>query len=499
MGAINIPVSSNGAITKRTHLRAWLVLLFLLSGLTVYRGWVIVHNQLPLYVDEAQYWVWSLTPEWGYYSKPPMVAWVIHLFSGLGDSELAVRTGTLLLHGLTAILVYALGRRMFDAATALWAAALFLSLPLVGVNSLFMTTDAPLFFFWGLSTYALWQALERNGRGGWLLVGAAIGLGLLSKYSMVLFAPSVALVLCLPAYRKHWANPRLYLAALLALVIFLPNLWWNAQTDFVSFRHTAEISQLDRELFHPARLGEFIAGQFGCMGPIAFAFLLAALASPAVWRNQRLGFLAALALPFLAVIALQALLAKANANWAAPAYFTGSLLVSARLARHRRKHWWAAMIVLNLALVSSFYHYHALADAAGIGLTRKNDPYARVLGWPQLGNAVRRALAENPDARLAVLDRSEFALLHYYARPKPGTIRIWNPEGQNQNHFHLRADMKQDVGANFVFATTHRLDDAPVRSFENWTELGTVTVPLYPEHSLKLYLYRGNGFKGYVR
>jgi 4-amino-4-deoxy-L-arabinose transferase-like glycosyltransferase len=140
-----------------------------------------------------------------------------------------------------------------------------------------------------------------------------------SKYSMAIFAPSVALVLCLPAYRRHWRNPRIYLAALLAFLIFLPNLWWNAQMDFVSFRHTAEISQLDRGLFHAARLGEFIGGQFACMGPIAFTFLLIALASPAVWRDPRLGFLAALTLPFLAVISLQALLAKANANWAAPA------------------------------------------------------------------------------------------------------------------------------------------------------------------------------------
>lgn len=483
--------------TERRY--AWSTLLLVLTVLTMYRAWVIVHNSLPLYMDEAQYWVWSLKPDWGYYSKPPMVAWVIRLFSWLGDSELAVRAGTLLLHLLTASLVCALGHRMFGVRVGIASAMLFISLPLVGFNSLFMTTDAPLLFFWGIATYALWHAVERNRWTDWILVGVAAGLGLLSKYSMTIFAPSVALVLCLPHYRRHWRNPLVYVAAVLALIIFLPNLWWNAQMDFVSFRHTAEISQLDRGLFHPARLAEFIGGQIGCMGPIVFVFLVIALVSPSVWHDRRLGFLAALTLPFLALISLQALLAKANANWAAPAYFAGTLLVAAQLVIHQRMRWWLAMILLNLMLLSGFYHYRTLAETLGIKLTRKTDPYARVLGWPQAGMSVSQTLVNYPDAQLAVLDRSEFSLLSYYVRPHPDKMRIWNPEGNRQNHFHLVADMKQDVGNNFVFATTHRLDDAIARSFDRWEEIGKVTVPLYPNDCLQLYLYRGDRFRGYAQ
>ena len=266
------------------HDRRWQLLLLVLVALTLYRAWVIVHNALPLFFDEAQYWIWSRAPAWGYYSKPPMVAWLIALTTAAGDSELAIRLGTLLLHPLTALLVYATGRRMCGAPVALAAALLFISLPLVGFNSLFMTTDAPLFFCWGLAAYGLWRALEGNAWRHWALTGAALGLGLLSKYSMLVFVASACLVLCLPPYRVYWRRPQPYLALLLALLIFVPNLWWNAHMDFVSFRHTAEISQLDGTLFHPARLGEFVAAQFLCMGPVAFALLLGALASPATWR-----------------------------------------------------------------------------------------------------------------------------------------------------------------------------------------------------------------------
>ena len=478
---------------------SWTMLLVVLAALTLYRAWVIVHQQLPLFLDEAQYWAWSRQLDWGYFSKPPMVAWVIRLFGILGESELVIRMGTLMLHPLTALLAYALGRHMFGTTTAFTAALLFISLPLVGFNSLFMTTDAPLFFFWGLAAYALWRALQSNAWRHWMVLGAAAGLGLLSKYSMAIFAPSLVLVLSLPNYRAHWRNPRIYLAALLALLIFLPNVFWNAQMDFVSFLHTAEISQLDRELVHPAMLAEFIGAQFVCMGPIAFFLLLMALASPSTWRDPARGFLAALTLPFLAVISLQALLAKANANWAAPAYFAGALLVAAGWPMHERKRRWLAVIAIgsNLVFLSGFYHYRALAQAAGIELTRKTDPYARVLGWPELGAALSQVLARNPDARLAVTTREEFALLNYYIRPHPQQMRIWNPEGRKQNHFHLAADLRQDLGVNFIFATRNELDEGPASAFERWSARGAVTVALYPNDRLTLYLYRGDRFRGY--
>ena len=477
--------------------RSWTVLLLAVALLTGYRAWVIVHNQLPLFFDEAQYWIWSRHPAWGYYSKPPMVAWVIGLFAMAGESELAIRCGTLLLHALSALLAYALGRRMLGSAAGLAAGLLFASLPIVGFNSLFMTADAPLFFFWALACLALWRALNGNAWADWLLLGIAAGLGMLSKYSMAIFAPSACLVLCLPHYRAHWRNPRCWLAVLLALLVFAPNLWWNAQTDFVSFRHTAEISQLGRTLFHPARLAGFTAAQFACMGPIAFGLLLLALGAPSTWRDPKRGFLAALTLPFLLLIGLQALLARANPNWAAPAYFTGSLLLVAHWSLQRRR-WLAAIIIAsNLLLLSGFYHYRALASAAGVELTRKTDPYARLRGWPAAGQAVGQVLARHPDAVLAVGTRDEFALLNYYVRPHPDFMRIWNPQHRRQNHFHLVADAGGERGANFIFATRQPMGEASAAAFEHWTALGRLTVPLYRDEQLTLYLYRGDRFKGY--
>lgn len=482
--------------SRQAQDRRWLLLLLVVGTLTFYRA--AVACRLPLFFDEAQYWTWSRQPDWGYFSKPPMVAWIIRAFSPFGDSELAIRLGTLLLHPLTALLVGMIGRRMFGPAPALLAALLFISLPLVGFNSLFMTTDAPLFLFWALAVLGLWNAFERNAWGDWLLAGAAAGLGLLSKYSMAILLPSAVLALCLPAFRRHWRNPRLYLAAALALLLFMPNLWWNAHSDFVSLRHTAEISQWDRALFHPARLAEFFGAQFLCMGPFAFAALLAELAAPSTWRDPRRGFLAAMTLPFLLLIGAQALLARANANWAAPAYVGGTLLVAARWGtrRHARYGLAALAMLTNLLFLSGFYHYRELARMAGIELTRKTDPYARLRGWPQAGQAVSALLAHHPGARLAVRTRDEFALLSYYTG-QPERLRIWNPQRGRTNHYQLVADAAQLRGATYLFATREPLGDTPAAAFARWTALGTVAVPLYRDESLVLHLYLGHCFKGY--
>jgi hypothetical protein len=235
------------------------------------------------------------------------------------------------------------------------------------------------------------------------------------------------------------------------------------------------------------------------MGPIAFFFLLVLLASHSVWSDRRLGFLAAMTSPFLALIAFQALLAKANMNWAAPAYFGGSLLVAAYWAAGNSKRWCYSAIATNLIFLACFYHYHALADMAGIKLNRHTDPYVRLLGWPQLGSELSKVVEQYPDFKVAVVRRDEFSLLGYYAGLYPERLRIWNPESKRQNHFHLFSDMKQDMNQNFIFATQHPLDNSIAHSFKSWQAIGTIQIPVYSDLNLRLYLYRGIAFKGYSR
>lgn len=73
-------------------------LLACLALIALWRLLAAWHGNIELYADEAQYWTWALQPDWGYFSKPPMVAWAIGLGQALfGDSEIGVRAISLLI------------------------------------------------------------------------------------------------------------------------------------------------------------------------------------------------------------------------------------------------------------------------------------------------------------------------------------------------------------------------------------------------------------------
>ena len=166
--------------------RSFRTAIFVIFALTLVRLVWIAAGTTDLYPDEAQYWLWSLTPDWGYYSKPPVVAWLIAATTALAgnDNEIAVRLSAPLLHFGTALMVYAVAQRLYDTRAAFWSSIAYATLPGVWVSSIIISTDAPLLFCWSIALYAFVRAREPGGERWWLAVGAAAGAGLLAKYAM---------------------------------------------------------------------------------------------------------------------------------------------------------------------------------------------------------------------------------------------------------------------------------------------------------------------------
>src|SRR5271157_2772013 len=100
----------------------WNKRFFLLLVLvTVFRLVYLIAAPLDLAVDEAYYWDWSRQLDWGYFSKPPMVAWIIALFCRtFGSSPAVIRLPAALLETVSALVVFLLARRMYDSRTAFW-------------------------------------------------------------------------------------------------------------------------------------------------------------------------------------------------------------------------------------------------------------------------------------------------------------------------------------------------------------------------------------------
>jgi 4-amino-4-deoxy-L-arabinose transferase-like glycosyltransferase len=483
-----------------TARRYWLAAIAVTGLYTAWRLLLLATFPYDLYGDEAQYWTWAQAPDWGYYSKPPMIAWLIALTtSACGDSLFCIKLASPLLHAATGLMLFAVARRLFDPRTGFWVAMLYGLMPAISLSAMVITTDAPLLFFWALGLYALLRALDEGAWRWWLLTGAALGLGMLSKYSMVIFFVSALLfVLATPRHRHWFASPRPWAAGLLAGLVYLPNLLWNVATGFVSYQHTREISRVDRARWSLEGLGDFIGSQFGVFGPILFAVLLFLLLRrmPSLWREERSRFLLAFVLPWLAMVSLISLASRVHANWSAPIYLAALVLVSAWLLGCGRlgRVVLGATVAVHLLVAGAVYHYDVVLRAAGVELSARIDPYKRVRGWSELGEAVGHVQAVYPGAALMTRDRMLNAQLMYYVSPRMQAVVKWNPDGRIRDHYDLTTGLEGREGEDFLYL--HRPGDLPesmTDAFEARTLVARIRLPVHADwrHDYDVILLEG--------
>jgi hypothetical protein len=210
----------------------WVIALII--GITAWR--LLVADLLPVMRDEAYYFDWAGRLAWGYFDHPPAVALL-----GLGvviepGSTLAARLGVVLFGSAALLVLWRLYRASGLRAGNGLLLALILSVATAPglVAGVITTPDSVLLLCWPLALHEALRALQGQRRR-WLTAGLATGLGLLGKYSMVMLGPVFlwALVRADPrALRTPWP----YLGGLFALLVFSPNLLWNAQNDWLTLR-----------------------------------------------------------------------------------------------------------------------------------------------------------------------------------------------------------------------------------------------------------------------
>jgi len=481
----------------RMHSCAALMLAGVLAITGLRLLWLIL-QPADLYPDEAQYWFWAQHPALGYYSKPPLVAWLIALTTGLfGDSEFAIRVSAPLLHAGTAIFVYAIGSRLYDTRVGLWSALAYASLPGASISAFIISTDAPLLLFWATALYTFIRAREDGGFGWWFAVGVACGFGLLAKYAMAYWIFSaLGYVLVFRAERLHFAS--LIAAIGIALLIYSPNFWWNCSNGFVSYVHVKDNAGLDEPLFHPDAFLEFFGSQFAVFGPLFFAGLIFLASSPRTLAGPRARLLAAFALPTLAMMLAVSLLSRANANWAAPAFVSATVLVIARALSRGWRNLVIFSIALHLIAVALLFTGGDALATLGLELPAKYDPLSRLRGWRTLGSTVSAALAAHPGYILFADDRETLAALIYYVHPRPFDAVKWKlKSGLAKDQWELANGLPQHRGGNFVLVSEHNLIPEMSPSFDEIERLEPVVIPIGPGAARTYTLYLARGFKGY--
>lgn len=458
-------------------------------------AWLAVQSA-GLYPDEAQYWFWAQHPAFGYYSKPPLVAWLIALTTGaFGDSEFAIRLSAPLLHAVAAGFVYGIAARLYGARTGFWSAFAYMTLPGVSLSAFLISTDAVLLPCWAAALYAFIRAREPGGGRWWIAVGIAAGLGLLAKYAMAYWLLSaLGFVLVVPAGRRHLK--KLAAAIGIAVLIYLPNLWWNWSHGFVSYLHVRDNAELSRQLLHPVAFLEFLGSQAGVIGPLFFVALIALVVRPRMLADRRAAMLAAFALPTLAMMLAISLLSRAQPNWAAPAYVSAIVLVVAWALDRGWRRWVGASIALNLLAAAALFGTADALAAIGVAVPAKFDPLHRLRGGRELGERVSVVLAAHPGLTLLADDRELLATLIYYVRPHPFGAVEWNPIPGVTDHWRLMNNIGTHRGEDFLAVTVHGLGEVMRPDFAELTPLTTIATKSGPGGGTVYTVYIARSFKG---
>jgi 4-amino-4-deoxy-L-arabinose transferase-like glycosyltransferase len=221
-------------------------IIILLTIFTISR--LILSLLFPLTADESYYWLWSKHLSLSYVDHPPMVAFINFLTTFGHENIVLLRLGTVVVTLLTSLLIYFLAKKIFDEKIAFCSVVLFQILPHFAVVWLTMFVELPLVLCWTgallVLTLAVKEKVKSKKAKEWYLLGIIIGLGCLSKYTMFLFWPCLALFFWLAPGQRFWLRRKEpYLCFLLSAVCFLPVFIWNSQHAWVSFTfHGAKAS-----------------------------------------------------------------------------------------------------------------------------------------------------------------------------------------------------------------------------------------------------------------
>jgi 4-amino-4-deoxy-L-arabinose transferase-like glycosyltransferase len=479
-----------------------LAALLILGAAGLHVAYLAFRCPLDLAPDEAHYWDWSRHLDWSYYSKGPLVAWLIRAgCAAFGTGVLGVRLpavvcGALLLVSLYVLTVQVYGRERLACAVV----AIALTLPVIAAGSSLMTIDSPYTCCWGWALVLGYQAAVRRSAWAWPLAGLAVGVGILAKYTMVVWLPSLGLfLLTSPAHRGLLLRRGFWVACGVAALCCLPILIWNAQHEWVTVKHVFRLAGLSSHVSPTPKSGPvvywqgplvYVGTQFALLLGYWFVAWAAALWVQRPWKETDEGrrYLWWMSAPMFALFLVFSLKTKGGEpNWPITAYVSGMVLMAGWVARQVEgpAGWYRRLSRVGLAaacglglLLTAFVHrsdltYPLLAKLAGSPTEaqplplRRLDPTCRLRGWQTLGTELDELCAQlRVEGTDPVLAGSSWALpgeIGFYCVGHPTVYSVGPAVGDRHSQYdewrpNPVDDAEQFAGRTFVIVGGYPAD-----------------------------------------
>ena len=464
-----------------------------------YRFWIISLGQTNFHFDEAQYWLWAQNLQWGYFSKPPVIAWGIAAQQWLfGEHVVALRSLALAVYAIIGVAIHHIAKIAYSQTVASYAVLILVTMPAVSVSSVMITTDVFLILFWTLSLWMVFQAFQKDHMRYWFVAGVFAGMGLLSKYTMIVILPSTLMCAFLG---QRPINRRVYIgigmAACIGFLIWMPNLWWNYTHDMASFKHLYEISQLEKQSPSFSGVITFWLEQVFVFGPVSFWVLMRyCVLNKSQWvEDKHTTIWLSFFIVFFTAISLQAFGSRAFANWAAPCYISAAIWLSATMVKQGKILFLNLAILVNLLIMGCMYHYETIYKLLDVPLTASIDPMKKLRGWDTLGQKVSVVLSKNPGSQLMAENRKMITELIYYVNPHPWNAVLFNPDGHVSNHFHLNQSMQNIIGKDFIWVSASPSIDIQKQHCEHTMLIQEIKIPIYQHSYQQYYIFQCKAYK----
>lgn len=461
-------------ICQETAGRVSRVLLLLSLIVHLLHTWV--WSEYDLAQDEAHYWDWSRHLDWSYYSKGPLIAWIIALanftLGGLsehftGSLTAAIRTPAAFFGTLLIWFLCLLTERIFDSKKlGLLVVIGALSLPPISVVSTIMTIDSPFTCLWAAALFCAWWALNSQKKQVWALLGLVVGLGILAKYTMAIFYPSLGLFLLIyPSQRKQWLQPGLWISGGVAILVASPILLWNWQNAGVTFAHVGQLAGVTHDnTKHWIGPFRYVAEQFGLLLGYWFVVWVWAMFTYRPGKSQSIGmsYLWWMSAPmFLVFLGFSVRTGGGEVNWPVAGYLAGLPLIAFFLSRQlespseKWRKWVMGFLVsfvaigFGLAIIvhKSDLLYPLLSrilpepSAEAPVPLRQLDPVCRVRGWKFLAAEVDRLREEmSPSGKEPILVATHWSIpgqLGVYCKGHPQAYSIGLAVGDRHSQYDL--------------------------------------------------------------
>ena len=438
-------------------------LFIILAGLAVRS---LAAALIPPGFDEAYYGIYPWHLAWGYFDHPPAVA----ITAGLGQwltgsrSAISLRLGAIFLFTLSSLLLYQICQQLHGRAAGRAALSLFHIIPYfsIGIGA-FVFPDNALIFFWLLCIYCLLQ-FQKTQKDMYLLAcGVSIGFALLSKYHAVLLILAIGcLMIFYPEWRTLWKRPASYLAMFIALVIFLPNLIWNARHDWISY--TYQFGKGTSGLkFSVSDFTQAILIQAVYLLPWILFLLWMGAIKAYKNRNREINWLIPITVFPIFVFTLIGATRPILPHWPMPGYIGAIILSSGWIAGWNpvRKRWLGWGTAGILLLLIGFLAIQSLSGIVRMPL--KSDLTLDGQGWPELIDHIEKQ-QYFPDEDLFLFSHKWFTGGELaYAAGKEHTVTVFNRKAPNAFPFWVRE--RELIGRDGLFISSNRYAADPQKLY----------------------------------